>query len=328
MRFLRLLMSCAAASATLFSGAALAQDKADAYPSKPFVFVVPVAVGGPNDLEARLYAAKMSGLTGQQFIVDNKPGAGTRIGTAYVAKAKPDGYTLLVVTGNFTTIPALHKDLPFDTIRDFAPVSLMSKRPLVLFSYPSFPAKTFGEYIAYAKANPGKINFGTTGVGGISHLLGSWMHSATNTKVTFIPYKGTGPMLPDLFAGRVDVHVTILPYTLPLIKSGKVRPLAITDDKRSKLLPDLPTVAEQGIPGYNYASWHGYAAPGATPAATVTKLSEGFARVAKAPDVAGPSEAEGHVMVGSTAAQFRQLIVTETDRWRKVVQDAGIRLEE
>lgn len=324
---LRLLIPCAAAVVTLIPGSVFSQGPSDAYPSKPVTVVSPYSPGGSGDFEARLYATKISGFMGQQFIVSNKPGAGTRIGIGYVAKSAPDGYTLLGVTASLSVVPAVHKDLSFDVIRDFAPVSLVSKRASVLLVHPSFPAKNFGEYVAYAKSNPGKINFGTSGIGDIIHLAGEWLHSSTNTKVTFVHYKGGGPAIQDLVAGRLDVTIFALVSALQLVKSGKLRAVAMADDKRSKLLPDLPTIAEQGVPGYNFATWFGFLAPVGTPAAIVNKLSEEFAKVAKAPDIAGMMEAKGSTMIGSTPEEFRQVIVTETERWRKVVHNAGIKPE-
>ena len=319
---------CWAIISMLNCAVVFAQGAADNYPNKPVTVVAAIAAGGPIDLEARPYLAKISAMMGQSFVFDFRPGAAGTIGAGYVAKARPDGYTLLVISAGFTVFPAFYKDLPFDVVRDFAHVSLMSERTSVLQVPVSFPAKTFPEYIAYARANPGKINYGTTGVGSITHLAGAWMHGATNTKVTFIPYKGTGPLLQELMAARVDVASGTLVSALPLMKTGKVRPIAILNDKRSTLLPGVPTVAEQGVPGYNYSNWLGFVAPGGTPVAIVNKLSEGFARVARMPEIVSALEAEGSIAVGSTPAQFRQLIVTETARWQKVVQETGIKLEE
>ena len=328
MRGLHRSLACAAASAILFSGAVFSQGIADSFPAKPVTLVVPYAPGGPAGTETHIYAGKMTSVMGQQFIVDFKPVAGTVIGSAYVAKAPPDGYTLLVVTGSLTVFPALFKDLTFDTIKDFAPVSLMSQRTSVLLVSTAFPAKTFGEYIAYVKANPGKLNFGTAGAGSITHLAGAWLDGATRTKVTFVHYKGTGPIMPDLFAGRVDATAAGLLDSLPHIKSGKVRALAVMGEDQSPLLPGVRTISEQGIPGYNYISWLGFSATGGTPAAIVNKLSDAFAKVAKSPDVAGPLEAQGGKMIGSTPAQLNRLIVTEVERWQKVVQENNIKLEQ
>ena len=307
--------------------AALAAEPAGAFPLRPVTIIVANTPGGPVDIESRLYAGKLGQLLGQPFVLDFKPGAGGTVGSAFVARSAPDGHTLLAVTAGFTSFPALYRNLPFDTTRDFAPVSLMSQRTSVLLAYPGFAPRNFVEYIAHARANPGRINHGTTGVGGIIHLTGAWMHHATNTTVTFVHYKGAAAELADLAAGRIDVASTTLLAAMPLLKSGKVRALGVLNDKRSRLLPDVPTIAEQGIPEYNYASWLGFVAPGSTPSATVTRLNEGFARVAAMPDIAAALEAEGSVMVGSTAQQFRDIIAREIERWRKLVDATGISLE-
>lgn len=299
----------------------------DAFPARPVSLVVPYAAGGPADAETRLYATRLAAM-GQSFVLDYKPGAAATIGTAYVAKAPADGYTLLLVSTGFTTFPALYKDLPFDTIRDFAPISLVSRNDSVLLARLGFPAKSFADYIAYAKANPGKVNFGTAGAGGIIHLAGGWMHSATSTQVTFVHYKGGGPAVVDLLGGRLDVATAPLISALPLLKTGKAGVLAILNDRRSTLLPQLPTVAEQGIPGYSYGNWYGFVAPAATPAGIVMKLNEGLVKATQDPSLVSTLEAAGSVVIGSTPVQFRQLITQEVVRWQKVVKDTGIKLED
>lgn len=319
-----MLSLCATASGPVFS-----QGAADNYPSRAVTVIIPFPAGGPIDQEGRRYTQKMSGLMGQQFIIDFKPGGGTGIGTEYVARARPDGYTLLAATAALTVFPAFAKDMSFDIIKDLAPISLMSKRAILLQAHPSFPAKNFAEYIAYARANRGKINYGTTGQGESSHLAGAWMHLLTNTKATFIPYKGGGPLFVDLLAGRLDVAAGALLAGLSFIKAGKTRAIAIMGDQRSKQLPDVPTVAEYpGLQDFSYSQWLGFIAPGPTPAAILNKLSTQFAAVVKAPDMVTMLEAEGSVAVGSTPEQFRQLIATETASWRKVVNDTGIKLGE
>jgi tripartite-type tricarboxylate transporter receptor subunit TctC len=311
--------------ATLSPATSLAQSD---YPAKAVQVVIPYAPGGTTDVEARLYAQKLGDALGKSFVLDFKPGAGSVFGSNLVAKAAPDGYTILMTTASIAVSPALVKDLPYDPAKDFASVSLMSKRATLLLMHPSNPFKTFPEYLAYAKANPGKINFGTSGAGGIIHLSGAWLSSLTNTQVTFVHYKGSGQMYTDLLAGRV--HVTPVTFTtgLPYIRSGKLVPLVVTSAERSKLL-DMPTVAEQGVPGYEYPSWFGVLAPAGTPAPIVNRLSAELAKIARSPEVVKKlAEADGSFMVGSTPEQFRQMIVTETARWKKLVQDTGIKLEE
>lgn len=308
-------------------GTACAQGALDTFPSKPIAMVVPYDPGGAVDLECRMYSAKLSSALGQQVIIEYKPGGGTTVGIGYVAKSRPDGYSIVAVSTGLTVIPAFYKDLPFDVSKDLAPISLMSKQISSLQVHPAFPAKNLTEYIAYAKANPGKINYGTAGPGSISHLAGAWLHSLSGTQATFIPHKGTGPLLLELMAGRIDAGTGLLVATMPMIKAGKVRPLAVLGDQRAGLLPDLPTAAEQGITGYNYSSWIGFLAAGGTPAPIVNKLSEAFARVVKLPEIVAELDKQSSIAVGSTPAQFRQWIAVELVRWRKVVDDAGLKLE-
>ena len=322
-----ILMSCLTTALCGISFQIVAQTAADTFPSKVVTLVVPYAPGGAAEKEARIYAGKLTGFYNQPFVLDLKPGGGTTIATAYVAKSAPDGYTLLAVPSGMAIFPSLYKDLPFDTIKDFAPITQMSRRISVLIVPPSFPAKTFQEYIAYARANPGKVNYGTSGSGDIVHLTGAWMHSATGTKATFFHYKGTGALLPDLISGRITATASGL-AVLPLINAGKLRALAVTNENRSKLLPEVPTIAEQGLPGFDSVVWQGYSAPAATPAPVVNKLNEGFVRVARSPDVVAALEADGAVMVGNTPAQFRQIIISETARWKKLIQETGIELDQ
>lgn len=296
--------------------------------NRPVTLVVANTPGGPVDVETRLYAGRLQEVTGRSFVLDFKPGAGGTVGSAHVAKAAPDGQTLLAVTAGFTAFPALYRNLGFDTVRDFAPVTLMSQRTSVLLAHPGLPAANFAEYIAQARANPGWINHGTTGAGGIIHLTGAWMHNATGTTVTFVHYKGAAPELLDLVAGRIQATSTTLLGAQPLLKAGKAKALAVLNERRSPLLPDVGTIAEQGIPGYNYSSWLGFIAPAATPAEEVNRLNDAFVRVARIPEVAARLAGEGSMMVGSTPQQFRDIIATETARWRSLVQATGITLGE
>jgi len=327
MQYSRLIPMAAAMS--LFTGFTLAQaqTQTQTFPSKPITVIVPFAAGGPVDLETRLYTPKAGELLGQPLIVEYKVGGGTATGSAFVAKAKPDGYTLLSNSAALTTFPAFYNDLGFDILKDLAPVTQMSKRSSVLVTPPSSPYKTFAEYIAYSRANPGKVNYATAGVGDISHLVGEWMHSLTNTKVTFVPFKGTGPVLTELLAARVDVSTGTLILTLPLVKSGKLRPLAMTGNERSKHMPDVPTVAEHsGLQEFDYANWLGIFAPGGTPGPVVQKINEALARVAKMPAIIAELDNQGSLAVGNSPAQFKLYVASETARWKKIVDGAGIKL--
>lgn len=328
MRHLHTVVSVASVAGLSLSlpATSLAQSAPGAFStSRPVVAIAPYEPGGPIDIEGRMYTRKANELTGQQYVLEYKTGAGTRIGVGYVAKAPADGHTLLITNASFTVFPALYKDLPFDTIKDFAPVAHMSTKTNVLLSRPSFPAKNFAEYVAYARANPGKVNYGMLGSGSTSHMVGAWLASASNTKVTFIPYKGTGPTLVDLVAGRLDVSSSALIASLSYIKSGKLRPLAVMTGTRSKVLPDLPTIAEQGIPEFSYLNWTGFFAPRATPAATVARLNEIFNKVAHSPDIVHLAETQGNLMVGGPTEPFAKLISVETARWQKLALDNGIK---
>ncbi len=301
-----------------------AQDAAASYPSKPVTFISPFVPGGTTDKGARLYSQKLTESLGRPFILDFKPGAGATVGTNYVARATPDGYTLLITSASYTIAAATYKDLPYDPIKDLAPVSLTLKRPAILMVRPSLPITNFAEYIAYAKANPGKLNFGTSGMGGSYHIAGAWLHGATNTEVTFIHYKGAAPMFTDQVAGRIDVSPASIFNALPFIKSGKMRAIVTISGERSALMPDLKTVAEQGIPGFDYSAWEGIFTTAAVPPAIVNKLAAEFGKIAKMPDIIDKFKEDGTIMVGSSAPDFRRHVVTEIARWKKVVKDNGI----
>jgi tripartite-type tricarboxylate transporter receptor subunit TctC len=315
-------------STSLISMQAAAQ--ADNFPAKPVTIIVPYSPGSATETEVRIYAQKMTEIMGQSFLVEFKPGAGATLGAAYVAKAAPDGYTLLQVSSAFIIAPLLYKDLPYEPLRDFAPVSLMSKKPNVLLVNPAFPARTLGEYIAYARANPGKLNFATSGGGGPQHLVGAWLHGATDTKVTFIHYKGGAPSVTDLLAGRVDVLMNPLSMSQPMMQSGKMRALAVMSSERVSSAPDTPTVAEQvpTMKDFEYSAVIGIVAPVKTPPAVVNKLSSNFTRAAKSPDVIQKLAPGGSIMIGSTPEQFRQSMAAESVRFRQLIKDNDIRLEE
>ncbi len=312
----------------LQSGLAFAQGAAEVFPSKPIVMVVPFAAGGPVELECRMYIPGLTSQLGQQVVIDFKPGGASLIGIAYVAKSRPDGYAIVAVSTSLTVLPAFHKDLPYDTLRDLTPILLMSRQQSALLVHPAFPAKNLAEYIAYARANPEKINYGTGGAGAISHLAGAWLHSLSGTKVTFVHHKSTGPMLLEVQSGRIDAGSGLLVGTMPMIKAGKVRALAVLGDQRSSQLPDLGTAAEQGVTGYNYSGWIGFLGAGGTPAPIANKLSDAFAKVVRLPEIVAELDRQGSVPVGSSPAQFRQVIATELVRWKKVVDDAGLKLQE
>ena len=314
-----LMLSCALAHLP----SALAQ-KPPAFPSKPVTIIVGFPPGGPVDQEYRVFATKLTTLVGNSFVVDYKPGAGSLVGTNYVAKSPPDGYTVLGTTNSYTTLPALHKDMPYDAQKDLAPVSLLAKRPALLVVHPSVPVRNLAEYIRHAQANPGAINFGTPGLAGGPHLASEWLHNVINTKVTYVHYKGTAPMSLDLAAGRVHASLTVPVGVMSQLKAGKLRALATSSAERTAVLPDLPTVIEQGGKGYDYAVWTGVFAPGATPAPIIARLNSEFIRALKSPDIAQKMESEGNLFVGSTPERLREVVAAEIVQYRKIVQDSNI----
>jgi tripartite-type tricarboxylate transporter receptor subunit TctC len=306
------------------AGVARAQD----YPSQPVRFVVPFAPGGTTDVLARLVGEKLSASLGQQFVVDNQAGAGGNIGTAQVAKAKPDGYTLLMGTvGTHAINASIYPRLPYDPIKDFAPVTLVATVPNVLVVNPEVPANSVAELILLAKEKPGELNFASSGNGTSIHLSGELFKSMTGVDMVHVPYKGSGPAVVDLLGGQVQMMFDNLPSSAPQITAGKLRPLGVTSKERSPTLPDVPTIAESGLPGYEALSWFGVLAPAGTPDAIVAKLQEEIAAALADPAMRERFAELGAVPVGDTPAEFADFISAETAKWAKVVQEAGIKLE-
>lgn len=315
------------AIAAMMSRFAFAQGGAD-YPTKPVRVVVAQATGGGTDIQARLFSAKLSENLRRQFIVDNRTGAGNTIGFEFVAKAAPDGYTLLAVTPSFTFSPALYKKLSYDPIKDFAPISIVTKAPYILVVHPSLPVKSVKELIALARPRPGQLNSGVGGSGSFTHLAMVWFADSAKIKLTYIPYKGTGPVLIDLIAGQIDMTIGNVLSTLPFIKAGKMRALASSMSTRSAVLPNLPTIAEAGIAGYDLNTWHGWAAPAGTPQAVINKVHQELVRMVKSPQVAEQLAQDGGEPVGSTPEEFRQLLLAEVIRWRKLIASSSITVEQ
>ena len=311
-----------AASMMLISSA-MAQS---GFPAKPVTMMLPFAAGGPVDVEARRHAAKLTEFMGQSFLVDYKPGGGDIIATNYVAKSPPDGYTLMVAGSSHTSNPYIYKDLPYDSVKDFAPVSLVSKRGSILLGNLSFPGNSIRELIPYAKANPGKVNW--SAVGPLSQLNARWFAASAGVELTVVNYKSTPQALADLMAGRLDVGTFTELIALPLVKAGKLKPLAMVAGQRSKIFPGVLPISEQGVPGYDASNWFGILARAGTPQAVVNRLSEGFAKAARSPDVIAALEAGGVIPVGSTPEQLRQLMAEESERWRTLIQTYNIKVEE
>ena len=305
----------ALAAATLSLGAA-----AQAYPTKPITIVVPFSAGGTTDILARLVGQYLTTELGQPVVVDNKAGAGGNIGGALAAKAPADGYTLFMGTvGTHAINAALYKKMPFDHVKDFAPLSRVANVPNLLVAHPSQPFKTVPEMIAYAKANPGKINFGSPGNGASPHLSGELFKSMAKVELTHIPYKGSAPAVSDLLGNQIAIMFDNMPSVIPHVRSGKLRAIAISTAKRSPELPDVPTIAEAGVPGYEAMSWFGLFAPAATPKPVLDKLSTALSKVLANPEVQKKISAQGGETVNETPAQFAAFIRSETTKWGKVL---------
>ena len=318
--------------ATLFAAMAIAfspaQTYAQSYPNKPVRVIVPLAPGGATDIQARLFTQKLSLSLGQTFLVDNRAGAGGLIAFNLIAhQTAPDGYTLLATSPGFTNVPALYDTPPFDPIRDFEPIILMSKAPSALVVTPSFPARSIAEFLAWCRANPGKLNFGVSGMGTTVHFAAVWLADGGKIKMTNVPYKGTGPVLQDLMAGQVHVGFANVISATPLIKSGKIRALAVTTAQRSSVYPDLPTLAEAGIPDYDVTTWHGWLGPRGTPRPVISVMNTELGKVLKFPDVIKMMADDGGVPIGGTPDDFRKHIVAEIERWKKLVKENGIKPE-
>jgi tripartite-type tricarboxylate transporter receptor subunit TctC len=296
---------------------------AQAYPNKPITIVVPFVAGGSTDVTARAIGQKLSTQLGQPIVVENKPGAGSTIGVAYVAKAPPDGYTLLFTTISMAINASLRPKLTYDSIKDLQPIIQISSLPLVLVINPNLPPKTFQEFIAYAKANAGKLNYASSGSGTSPHLAGEMFKTMTGISMAHIPYKGNAPVLNDLLAGQVDAHFGLVPGMLPYIKSGKLRALAVTTKTRVASLPDVPTIMELGYPNYEINSWQGLFAPANTPPDIITKLNETTNRILSDPEFRAVLAKEGSDPVGGSVSQFSAHVLSEVNKWAKVVKDSG-----
>ena len=319
-------IAAGAAAAVCFAPPSSAQSAAD-YPAKPVRVIVGQAPGGGNDIQTRLFAHKLSEGLGRSFIVENRTGAGSVVSYRTVATATPDGYTLLAVTGGFTIAPAVHANLGYDPVKDLAPISLVVQSPFLLLVHPSLPVKSVKELLALAKARPGTLAYASAGHGSSTHLAFALFTTLARIDVIHVPYKGTGPALIDTMSGQVQMLVGNVLSSLQYAKSGKLRALAVTTSERSPAVPELPTLAQAGVPGYESSTWHAWFAPAGTAQPIVDKLNAELAKAAKAPDVISRLAPDGAQPIGSTPEVLRQFIVSDIARWRKVVKDAGIKLD-
>jgi tripartite-type tricarboxylate transporter receptor subunit TctC len=304
----------------ILSGAACA----DNYPAHPVKIVVPFPAGGSNDIIARILAQKLSERTGQQFVVENRGGAGGNIGADAVAKSAPDGYTLLVTAPPpLSTNIALYKSLPFDPARDFAPVALLATVPIVLMVNPSLPVKTVPDLVALAKAKPGALNFGSSGIGSTNHLAGELLKRMTGIDIVHVPYKGAAPAMNDLIAGHIPMMFDNMPAVLPQVAGGSVRAIAVAGAKRATALPDVPTVAEQGVPGFEAFAWFGMVAPAKTPADVLGTLQREVETILKMSDVQKRFAELGADPGTVVGADFGKFLAEDTAKWTKIIQASG-----
>jgi tripartite-type tricarboxylate transporter receptor subunit TctC len=301
---------------------------AQPYPNRPIRAIVPLAPGGGTDTVGRMVFAKLGEFLGQQIVVDNRGGGGGIIGTDMAAKATPDGHTLLM--GSITTNavnPALYKKLPYDHIRDFAPISMVGTVPNVLVVHPSVPAKSMKEFLAFAKANPGKINYGSAGIGSAPHLSMELIKSMGGVSMTHVPYKGAGAAVADVLGGQLQALCSSLAGLLPHIKSGRVRAVGVTTAKRNPQLPDVPTISEAGIPGYEVVIWYALFAPGQTPKPILARLNAETVKALNTADLKERLTLQGLDVGSSTQDQLMAFVKSETAKWTKVAKDAGVQLE-
>ena len=307
--------------------AAVLPAQAQTYPSKQITIVVPASPGGAIDLAARLIGQKLTEAWGQPVVIDNRAGATGIIGTDLVAKSPPDGHMLVLVASSHAINPSMVKKLPFDTVKGFEPVALTHVVPLVLIVSPTLPVKSVKELIAYGKANPGKLSFASSGNGGAPHFSGELFKSMTGLDLTHVPYKGSTLAHPDLISGRTSLMFDTVAAANVQIKAGRLRALAVTTARRSSVLPDVPTMQEAGIAGYETSTWGGLLAPAGTPAATVARLNAEVARILAMPDVRKTFQDKGIEPGGGSPRQFGDFIATEMVKWAKVAKDAGIQPE-
>jgi tripartite-type tricarboxylate transporter receptor subunit TctC len=312
-----------AAGATL-SHLALGNSIAQSYPSKPVRLILGPASGGPTDITARIFAAKMSEIWGQQVVVDNHPGAGNTIGATIASQATPDGYTLLLCPISDTIAPALYKKLPYNLLTSFSPVSLIGSTPNALIVNLSIPARTVQEFVAYTKANPGKISYGSTGVGISTHLSAELFKSMTGADITHVPYKGAPAAFTDLIGGRIAMALDNLPGVVDAIKSNKVHALGVTTLKRNAQVPEVPTIAESGVPGYEVTVWYGICAVAGTPEPIIAKINTDMVNALNMPDLRHRLALQGVEATPNSPEAFTTFIKSETAKWAKVVKDAGI----
>ena len=314
--------------ALIASSAVFSEAQAQPYPSKPIRFVVPYPAGGPLDTVARLLAQKVSQSVKQPVVVDNKPGAGGNIGADTVAKSAPDGYTILMgAVATHAINPSLYAKVPYDPVRDFAPVTQVASTPNVLVVHPSIPAATVTEFIAYARAHPGKLNFGSGSAGSAGHLAGELFKTLAGVDMAHVPYKGAAPAMQDLIGGQIQLMFDNLASSLTQVRAGKVKALAVTTARRTALAPELPTIAESGLPGFDISTWFGIFAPAGTPREALDRLHAEFTHALASPDVRERMLNLGAEPVGNKPEEFAAYIRAEAEKYARLVKASGARVD-
>src|SRR5882672_6849367 len=318
---------CAAALAFGLPGAS-DEAQAQSFPSRAITLVIPFAPGGSTSIVGRVIADKMSELIGEKVVVDNRPGAGGTVGTKAVAKSEPDGYTLLLgYTGTLAIAPTLYQNPGYDPRKDFAPIGMIGNAPNSLVVHPSFPAKTVAELIAYAKANPGKVNFGSAGAGTASHITGEYFARAAGITLVHIPYKGTGPALTDLLGVHIPMAFAPIPASHPNVTAGKLRALAVTSVTRSGLLPDVPTMVEAGLPGFDASLYYGLAAPAGTPRPIIDKLNKALREALASDEVKRQLGNDGTEITPGTPEDYADFIDKDEKKWSQLLKTSGVEQE-
>lgn len=326
--FLRCFIAFAAFLAPGCNALLLAQQTPPAFPAKSIRVVVGFPPGGPVDAVGRVFAVHLGEVLGQQVVVDNRPGANSIIAAELVAKSPPDGYTLLLASAGVLTVhPHLYPKLSYQPLRDFAPITIFAIGPLVLAVHPSLPAKSIRDLIRLARAQPGALSYASSGSGGAPHLAAELFKSLARVDIAHIPYRGVAPAITDVLGGQVTLLFSNTVSVLPQVQAGKLRALGVTSASRSAAAPEIPTIAESGVPGYEVTTWQGILAPAGTPNAIITRLAAESVRVAHLPEVKERLAREGSEVVGNSPEEFREVIRTESERWAKVIRESHIRAE-
>ena len=303
-----------------------ALSQAPAYPAKPIRWVVPFAPGASNDTLSRATALVMGPMLGQQFVIDNRPGAGGMIGAEHVARAEADGYTILTVQTSFATNAAVRAKMSYDVFKDFAYIGMMAKSPMIVVVHPSMPIKSLKELVALARRRPGELNYGSSGTGGSNHLTTELFAKLAGIRIVHVPYKSIGPALTELIGGQVEMVITTLPSALVQVKAGRLKALGIAGAQRSSFAPEIPTVTEGGVPYVSEQFW-GIAAPGKTPPDIVNRLSETLRKALQMPQLREQFAREGGEPVPMTQEEFAKFVLADVNRWRRIVKDIGLKLE-